>query len=52
MSDTVKIRVEIDIHAEGTHDTERAAIGQRMWDTESQSNNGGIWVETDGAESL
>lgn len=65
MSDTVKIRVEIDIVSAGTHDTgvtveewnaltdeERGEISRQCWDTESQHNNGGMWVETEGAEGL
>jgi hypothetical protein len=66
MSDTVKVHVSIEISTEGEHDTGltveqwnalsdvgRGAIVSNIWATEAgDHDNGGIWVTTQGAESI
>ncbi|GAA2623804.1 hypothetical protein GCM10010399_63860 [Dactylosporangium fulvum] len=61
--ETVKIRIAIDIQSESTYDTgktvaewlaltdeQRSDIKAGFWNEESENDNGGVWVETKGAE--
>jgi hypothetical protein len=63
--DTVKVHINIEILVDGTYDTgmtvaewnaltpaERSDIVQDMKDTAMEADNGGAWVETDGAAEV
>jgi len=66
MTDTVKVRIEIQISTEGEHDTgitidewnamsdaDRAAFVWELWKTDAgDHDNGGMWVTTDGATAI
>ncbi len=63
MSETVKVHIAIDIQSEGVYDTgktveewlaltdeERSDIKAGFWDEEASNDNGGVWIETEGAK--
>lgn len=60
--ETVKVHIAINIQSESSYDTgmsveawnalteeERSNIKMGFWDEEASNDNGGVWVETEGA---